>query len=140
MTTPASAQSMIDRMIQVGTTNGLDFRFDRIRPSNTFDAHRLLVWAGQQSPEIQGKIMSRAMLPDDQTLADLLSEETYADLQKYCDETGVPLPMFERLRPSLLIITLLSLELQKLGINQEGIDMHFYGMGKDDEKSMLLSL
>lgn len=41
----ARSQEMIDRMVQVGADNGLDFRFDRARPTNTFDAHRLLLWS-----------------------------------------------------------------------------------------------
>lgn len=40
--TPAQAQVMIDRMVAMAATDGLEFRFDRIRPGNTFDAHRLL--------------------------------------------------------------------------------------------------
>lgn len=39
------AQQMIDRMVATGRERGLDIRFDRIRPTNTFDAHRLLAWA-----------------------------------------------------------------------------------------------
>jgi len=42
------AQQMIDRMTGVGAEHGLPFRFDRMQPSNTFDAHRLLHWAGAQ--------------------------------------------------------------------------------------------
>lgn len=38
----AGAQAMIDQMTQTGAAEGLDFRFDRARPGNTFDAHRLL--------------------------------------------------------------------------------------------------
>jgi predicted DsbA family dithiol-disulfide isomerase len=41
-TSVAEAQAMIDRMTQVGEEEGVTFRFDRIRPGNTFDAHRLL--------------------------------------------------------------------------------------------------
>ena len=44
-TTREAAQGMIDRMTHVGAADGLDFRFDRARPGNTFDAHRLLSWA-----------------------------------------------------------------------------------------------
>src|SRR5262249_13443106 len=39
---PAQAQAMIDRLVGVAATAGLEMRFDRIRPGNTFDAHRLL--------------------------------------------------------------------------------------------------
>jgi predicted DsbA family dithiol-disulfide isomerase len=41
-TSPAEAQGMIDRMTAAGARVGLDLRFDRARPGNTFDAHRLL--------------------------------------------------------------------------------------------------
>jgi predicted DsbA family dithiol-disulfide isomerase len=37
-----AAQQMIDTMTATAAAEGLDFRFDRARPGNTFDAHRLL--------------------------------------------------------------------------------------------------
>lgn len=37
-----AAQQMIDTMTSTAAAHGLDFRFDRMRPGNTFDAHRLL--------------------------------------------------------------------------------------------------
>jgi len=46
-TTPDEAQAMIDRMVAVGRSLGLELRFDRVRPTNTFAAHRLLAWAAQ---------------------------------------------------------------------------------------------
>jgi predicted DsbA family dithiol-disulfide isomerase len=42
---------MIDRMVEVGANSGLEFRFDRIRPGNTFDAHRLLCWAHEHGDQ-----------------------------------------------------------------------------------------
>lgn len=44
-TSREEAQEMIDRMVATGRSAGLELRFDRIRPSSTFDAHRLLAWA-----------------------------------------------------------------------------------------------
>ena len=38
----AEADAMIDRMIEAGAQNGVVLRFDKARPGNTFDAHRLL--------------------------------------------------------------------------------------------------
>ena len=46
-TTPDEAQEMIDRMVAVGRSRGLELRFDRVRPTNTFAAHRLLAWAAR---------------------------------------------------------------------------------------------
>ncbi len=48
---PAQAQQMVDRMTGVGEGVGIDFRFDRARPVNTFDAHRLLAWAAQSGKQ-----------------------------------------------------------------------------------------
>ena len=45
------AQQMIDRMTEFGRRSGIDFRFDRARPGNTFDAHRLLHWAGLEGKQ-----------------------------------------------------------------------------------------
>jgi predicted DsbA family dithiol-disulfide isomerase len=36
------AEGMVTRMTDVAATDGLDFHFERIRPGNTFDAHRVL--------------------------------------------------------------------------------------------------
>ncbi len=44
-TSVAGAEEMIARMTQTAANEGLEFRFDRIRPGNTFDAHRLLHFA-----------------------------------------------------------------------------------------------
>jgi predicted DsbA family dithiol-disulfide isomerase len=41
-TSPAQAQVMIDSVVGTVAKDGLKLRFDHIRPSNTFDAHRLL--------------------------------------------------------------------------------------------------
>src|SRR5262245_25569347 len=47
-TTIPEAQTMIDRVTSLGEKEGLEFRFDRVRSGNTFDAHRLVHWAGQR--------------------------------------------------------------------------------------------
>ncbi len=38
----AEAEAMVERVTRVGDDAGVDFRFDRARAGNTFDAHRLL--------------------------------------------------------------------------------------------------
>jgi predicted DsbA family dithiol-disulfide isomerase len=45
--TRKAAEAMIDRMTHIGRADGLHFRFDRVRLTNTFDAHRLLGWAAE---------------------------------------------------------------------------------------------
>ena len=42
------AENMIDRMIEAGARNGVVLRFDKARPGNTFDVHRLLHLAAER--------------------------------------------------------------------------------------------
>jgi predicted DsbA family dithiol-disulfide isomerase len=56
-TSADEGQRMIDRMTAVAAADGLAFRFDRIRPGNTFDAHRLLHLAAERG--VQGAVKER---------------------------------------------------------------------------------
>lgn len=40
----AQAHAMIRHITEVGATEGLELRFDRVKPGNTFDAHRLIAF------------------------------------------------------------------------------------------------
>ncbi len=66
-----AAQGMVDRMVAVGAERGLEFRFDRLRPGNTFDAHRILRWAatmGRQS-EVKERLF-QAYMGDGRSISD----------------------------------------------------------------------
>ncbi len=54
------ADGMISRMTDVAKADGLDFRFDRIRPGNTFDAHRVLHLAHARG--VQDAVKERFLL------------------------------------------------------------------------------
>jgi predicted DsbA family dithiol-disulfide isomerase len=56
-TTVAQAQAMVDGMTETAATEGLDFRFDRARHGNTFDAHRLLHLAADRG--VQPALLDR---------------------------------------------------------------------------------
>lgn len=53
----STAQDMIDRMTDTAAADGWRFRFDRIRPGNTFDAHRLLHLAADR--DLQDRVKER---------------------------------------------------------------------------------
>ena len=116
-------QAFIDRMVAAGRSRGLEIRFDRIRPSNTFDAHRLLAWAGDNDCQTEmkerlfnaylheGRSMSdRATLIelaaeiglDRERTADILDGDAYArqvredeQLARRMGISGVPCFVFE---------------------------------------------
>ena len=55
----ADAQGMLDSMTATAAEAGLDFRFDRARPGNTFDAHRVLHLAADRG--VQGALKERLL-------------------------------------------------------------------------------
>jgi predicted DsbA family dithiol-disulfide isomerase len=75
--------SMTSRLRELGRQEGLDYQWDRIQRVNSFDAHRLLAWAGSQSIELQNALAERlfqayfvegANVADRSTLAALAGE------------------------------------------------------------------
>ncbi len=60
--TTAEADDMIDRMIEAGARNGVVLRFDKAKPGNTFDAHRLLHLAAERGvqPELKERLLHAA--------------------------------------------------------------------------------
>ncbi len=77
----AEAGAMIDRMVQAGKADGLELRFDRARPGNTFDAHRLLHLAAERAVQdglkerlLAATFTEGAPIGDPDTLAGLAAE------------------------------------------------------------------
>jgi predicted DsbA family dithiol-disulfide isomerase len=75
------AQAMVDRITDTAERVGLEFRFDRARPGNTFDAHRLLHLAAERG--VQNELKERllratftegAPIGDPETLVALAAE------------------------------------------------------------------
>ena len=58
-TPTARAEEMIRTMTETAARDGLDFRFDRIRPGNTFDAHRVIHLAHERG--VQDAVKERLL-------------------------------------------------------------------------------
>lgn len=85
-TTPLQADVMIQRMVAVAAAEGLPFDFTRIRPGNTFDAHRLLHLARQHGKEgelkerfLRAYLCEGAPIGDHACLLQLSSEQLDSD-------------------------------------------------------------
>jgi predicted DsbA family dithiol-disulfide isomerase len=79
--TVSGAEEMIARMTEVAAVDGLEFRFDKIRSGNTFDAHRVIHFAGERG--VQDAMKERLLraymtegeaIGDPETLARLAGE------------------------------------------------------------------
>jgi predicted DsbA family dithiol-disulfide isomerase len=80
----AEAERMISRMTATAAQDGLDFHFERVRPGNTFDAHRVLHLAHEEGRQDELKErLFRAYLGEGEAIAD------HATLERLADEAGL---------------------------------------------------
>jgi len=88
-------------------------------------------------PTAQLRVLSRGMLPADQSLDKLLSPATLALVRKVTGDLGAAGQPLMRFKPWMLAIALQGLELQKAGYDPElGLDKHFYDQAKSAGKSV----
>jgi uncharacterized protein YbaP (TraB family) len=86
------------------------------------------------SPEMQQALAARGIYSDGTTLGQVLRPETMRMLADYCRRAGLQLEALERLKPPLLALTLLGVELQRHGVDQGGVDLYFHGKALADRK------
>ncbi|MEA1949544.1 MAG: TraB/GumN family protein [Thermodesulfobacteriota bacterium] len=87
-------------------------------------------------PETQEMIIKNGIYNDDLSLDKVLSPQTYNLLRRYCETSGIPVFSLNKLKPSMVVLTLLGLELQKLGINQAGVDNYFHHKATTEGKKI----
>lgn len=88
------------------------------------------------TPKTQEMIIRKGIYNDELSLDKVLSTQTYDLLRQYCEASGIPVFSLNKLKPSLVVLTLLGLELQKLGINQTGVDHYFHHKATMDGKKI----
>jgi uncharacterized protein YbaP (TraB family) len=88
-------------------------------------------------PTSQMRILSRGMLPGDQSLDKLLSPATLALVRKATGDLGAAGGPLMRFKPWMLAVALQGLELQKAGFDPElGLDKHFYDQAQEASKAV----
>lgn len=92
--------------------------------------------ARAQSPEMQQIVMTRGIFTDGTTIDQIVSPATWAELSRYCEKRQIPLPQFRNMKPWLLAVMIAAIELQKLGVSQEGADMIYLGRVRADGKKL----
>ena len=91
-----------------------------------------------EDPALQLGILGKVTLPEDQTLEDQLSPETWKAFTNHVDQAGLPLFMFSRFKPVMAAMTLEVLEIQKLGVDEtHGLDLHYYHIAKEEGKRIV---
>ena len=84
-----------------------------------------------EAPASQFKLLTRGLLPGDQSLDAVLSPATYALVTRRVAALGMPIEPLKRFKPWMLALTLVELEWQKAGFDASlGLDRHFYDRAK----------
>ena len=94
--------------------------------------------AEETSLETQMLILREGMNSPGETLSQQISQATYENLKKWAQEEVGGVALFEPQKPWLAAITIMVVEIQKLGFNPEhGIDRHFYRRARTDQKRVV---
>ncbi len=88
-----------------------------------------------EQPATQVKLMTKARLPEGETLKDQLSAPTYEQFLEHAKRLELPEMVFSQFKPSLAAIMLAMFELQKLGFDPaRGVDKHFFERARKEGK------
>jgi uncharacterized protein YbaP (TraB family) len=91
--------------------------------------------AEMEAPATQFKLLTRGLLPANQTLDSVVSAATYGLVTKRVATLGIPLEPLRRFKPWLLAMTLIEMEWQKAGFDASlGLDRHFFDRARGDGK------
>lgn len=82
-------------------------------------------------PVLMMSALAKAMLTGGQTLDQVVSAETYAEVKRRAEKSGLPMMAINRMKPWLVAITLIGPTLEAAGFKAElGVDRHFYDRAK----------
>jgi uncharacterized protein len=83
-------------------------------------------------------MMALGMLPEGRTLRDELPADVVGELERRLGDMGLPVAVFERMKPWLVALTLSTMVLQQAGFSPEsGLDMHFHARAREAGKRVV---
>ncbi len=88
-----------------------------------------------QSPDMHAAIATHGMFADGTTLDQVLTPTAWKAATAYSAQAGLPLDAMKQMKPWLFTVMMAALELQKLGISNEGVDFHFFQQAADAGKT-----
>ena len=94
--------------------------------------------AGFNDPTFQINLVNLGVIPEGKALHQYISEQTYKSLKEKAENLGLPVELFDVLRPWLCGLTVTAVAVQRLGLDpNHGIDVHFFYRSKEDGKQLV---
>jgi uncharacterized protein YbaP (TraB family) len=132
ITSPAGREAYL-----LGSVHVLSTSFYPLSPviDEAFRASKTLVEEvdldEMNDPATMAMLVGKAMLPEGQTLDQVVSKDTYAAVKARADAHGLPMPLLQRMKPWMVAVTLTAAEITKAGFDSTlGIDRHFFERAK----------
>ena len=89
-------------------------------------------------PAMALKLMAKARLPEGEALSQLLSPAVYRQFTNHLKDSPMSAQMLDQFSPGFAAMTLVMLELQKLGLDPEyGLDKHYYPLARKAGKRIV---
>ncbi len=85
-------------------------------------------------PQLQVRLMSELAYKDGTLLTQVISPALYNELNQYLANRGLMQHMFIGMKPAGVMITMLAVELERLGIGQDGADFVYFERAKQEGK------
>ncbi len=79
-------------------------------------------------------LLGQMFLTDGQTIQTLLEPDVYQMLAVKVEEYGLPIEAFSSFKPAMVTTMLETLQLQKLGFTQQGIDFYYMAKARDENR------
>ncbi|MDX1538109.1 TraB/GumN family protein [Arsukibacterium sp.] len=86
------------------------------------------------SPAGLSKMMQQNTYSDGKTLQQVLSPEVYQQLKAYATARNMPIAAISRFKPGFAAMMLASVEMQRLGAAETGVDMHYMQLAQQQNK------
>ncbi|HTO03272.1 MAG TPA: TraB/GumN family protein [Opitutus sp.] len=88
------------------------------------------------SPEMHQVIATQGRYTDGTTLDQVISPSAWEALSAYCQTAGLPMSQTKQMKPWLLTVMITAIELQKLGMSTEGVDIHYFKKASAENKPL----
>lgn len=86
--------------------------------------------------DFQMSMINSLSYKNGETIKDHISDKTLKNLETYLKNNGIPLFTVQNFKPGMLVTFLTVMELQKLGIDSEGVDSFFNKKALSDKKPL----